>query len=166
MIVVPLPEHALAGEKLVIVGEGLTVKVEPLVTGHDPVVFVTTILPVPLAVAGNGTVICVLLTQVTVPATPLIVAVVPPLTKLVPVIVIVVPLPEHALVGEKLVIVGEGLTVNVEPLVTAHDPAVLVTTILPVPLAPAGKFKVIVVGVTVVTGAAVPLIVTVVPPLR
>ena len=60
---------------------------------------------------------------------------------------------------------GKAVTVNVEPLVTEQGPVAVVTTILPVPLAPAGKFKVIVVGVTVVTGAAVPLIVTVVLPL-
>ena len=129
MIVVPLPEHALAGEKLVIVGEGFTVKVEPLVATHDPPV-VTTILPVPLAPAGNGTVTCVLLTNVTVAAVPLMVTVVFPLTKLVPLIVIVVPLPEHALVGEKLVMVTGVYAVPVTATFTVVAP-VLVSATLP-----------------------------------
>ena len=89
-----------------VAGAVLTVKVEALVTVH-PAAVVTTILPVPVAPAGSGTVICPLFTKVTgVADTPLIVTVVVPDTKLDPLIVITEPLPLHALVGLKLVIVG------------------------------------------------------------
>ena len=56
----------------------MTVKVVLLVTGH---VVVTTILPVPVAPAGSGTVIWLVVLKVTgVADTPLMVTVVAPLT--------------------------------------------------------------------------------------
>ena len=73
MLAVPLIAPGVAGAVL-------TVKVVPLVTVH-PVAVVTTILPVPVAPAGRGTVICPLFTNVTgVAETPLMVTVVLPET--------------------------------------------------------------------------------------
>jgi hypothetical protein len=80
------------------------VKVEPLVTAEQ---VVTTILPEPtVAPAGSGTVICPVLTKVTVAAAPFTVTVVVPDTKLLPFMVMTAPLPAQADEGEKLVIVG------------------------------------------------------------
>src|SRR2546426_12302361 len=100
VIVTLVPAGPLVGEKLVIVGGGMTVKLLALIAVPPDVV--TLIGPV---VAPLGRVVAIEVNEFTVKlaATPLMVTDVTPV-KFVPVIVTLVP--TGPLVGEKLVIVG------------------------------------------------------------
>jgi hypothetical protein len=150
------PTAPLSGVKLVIVGVGKTVNVDPLLA--TPLTLTTT-LPV-VAPAGTGTTMLVALQVVTVPAVPLKVTVLLPCVapKLVPVMVTAFPTPPE--VGLRLVIEGVASTVNALPLL-ATPPTV--TTTLPVD-APAGTGTTMLVELQVETVPAVPLKVTVLLP--
>ena len=128
-------------------------------------VLVTIILPLPVAPAGNVTVEDVAVENVNVAAVPLTVAVEPEI-KPVPVSVITWPLAAHALVGDTAVIVGTGLTVNALPAPVVETQLPLLTTILPLPVAPAGNVTVDDVAVENVNVAAVPLTVAVEPAVK
>src|SRR3989441_9139816 len=106
-----VPTGALVGEKLVIVGGGMTVKLLALIAVPPDVV--TLIGPV---VAPLGRVVAIEVDEFTVKlaATPLMVTDVTPV-KFVPAIVTLVP--TGPLVGEKLVIVGGGMTVKLLALI-------------------------------------------------
>jgi len=145
------------GEKLVIVGGGMTVKLLALLA--VPPAVVTLIGPVE---APLGTVAAIEVDEFTVkPAlTPLNRTALAPV-KLVPLMVTIVPTPP--LVGEKLVIVGGGMTVKL-PALLAVPPGV-VTLSGPL-VAPAGTVAVIVVAEPTVKLALVPLNRTAVAPVK
>jgi hypothetical protein len=146
-----VPAGPLAGEKLVIDGAGITVKLDALVA--VPPAVVTLIVPL-VALAGTVAVICV--SELTVKLVALVAlnftALAP--VKAVPVIVTLAPTPP--LVGEKLVIEGATtVTVNEDALVAV--PPAVVTLIVPV-VAPTGTAAVICVEeLTVKLLALVPL---------
>jgi hypothetical protein len=153
MIVAPTPP--LNGVKLVIVGCGITVKLDALV----PVWPLRVTVMVPF-VAPAGTVVVILVDElaVTTEAVPLnlteLVAGV--VSKLAPEIVTVAPTPP--LVGVKLEIKGGGITEKLDALVPVWPSRV--TVIAPL-VAPAGTVVVILVVVLAVTVAVVPLNLTV-----
>src|SRR5882672_1999574 len=124
-----VPAGPLAGVKLVIVGELITVKLPALVAVPPGVV--TLIVPV---VAPAGTVAWIEVAELTVKLAlaPLNATAVVPV-KLVPLMVTLVP--TGPLAGVKLVIVGGLITVKVPALVAV--PPGVVTLIVPV-VAPAG----------------------------
>ena len=117
------------------------------------VLLLTTILPAPVAPAGKVTVDEVAVENVNVAAVPFTVAV-ELAVKLVPVKVITWPLAAHALVGDTAVTVGYWFTVNALPAPVADEHPLAVTTILPAPVAPAGKVTVDEVAVENVNVAA------------
>src|SRR3989442_337907 len=137
LIVTVVPTPPLVGEKLVIVGGGITVKLLALLA--VPPAVVTLIGPL---VAPLGTVAAIEVDEFTVkPAlTPLNRTALAPV-KLVPLMVTLVPTPPLA--GEKLLIVGAGMTVKVLPLLAV--PPEVVTLIAPL-VAPAGTVAVIAVA--------------------
>src|SRR3989442_952849 len=157
VIVTLAPAGPLVGEKLVIVGGGMTVKLLALIAVPPDVV--TLIGPV---VAPLGRVVAIEVDEFTVKlaATPLMVTDVTPV-KFVPAIVTLVP--TGPLVGEKLVIVGGGMTVKL--LARVAVPADVVTLIGPV-VAPPGTVAVIDVDEFTVKLALVPLKRTAVAPVK
>jgi hypothetical protein len=150
VIVTDAPTAPDAGDRLVILGVGINVKLTPLLA--RPLI-VTTTLPV-VALAGTGTTIDVAVQLVGVAAVPLNVTV-PVVPKFVPVMVTDVPTGPDA--GDRLVMLGVGINVKLTPLLARP---LIVTTTLPV-LAPAGTGTTIDVAVQLVGVAAVPLNVTV-----
>ncbi len=155
-IVTEVPTGPEVGDKLVIAGAVVTVKLTPLLA-RPPTV--TTTFPV-AAPKGTGATTLLLLQLVALAAVPLKVTVLVPCVapKLVPVIVTDVPIgPE---VGDKLVIAGAVVTVKLTPLL-ARPPTV--TTTFPV-AAPKGTGATIFVAAQLVAVAAVPLKVTVLVP--
>jgi hypothetical protein len=135
VIVTLVPMKPLVGEKLVIVGAGMTVKLLALVAVPPGVV--AAIGPV---VAPEGTVAVIWVEELTVKVVALVplnfTAVAP--VRLVPVITTLVPTPP--LVGEKLAIVGARTTVKLLALVAV--PPGVVTAMSPV-VAPEGTVAVI-----------------------
>jgi hypothetical protein len=157
VIVTFVPTTPLVGEKLVMVGGGITVKELALVP--VPPAVVTLMVPV-VAPPGTVAVICVAELTVNVAAVPLNFTAVAPV-KAVPVIVTFVPTAPP--VGEKLVMVGGGMTVKELALVPV--PPAVVTLIVPV-VAPAGTVAVICVSEFTVNEAVVPLNFTAVAPVN
>jgi hypothetical protein len=130
-----VPTGPLVGEKLVIVGAEITVKLAALVAVPPEVV--TLAVPV-VAPVGTVAVICVaLLTVKLVAVVPLNLTAVAPV-KLVPVRTTVVP--TGPLLGLKLLTVGAATTVKLVGLVAV--PPEVVTAIVPV-VAPVGTVAVI-----------------------
>lgn len=150
VMVTVAPIVELLGVNELIVGAGITVKLDPLVAVPPGVV--TEIIPVVDPVGTVAVILVELTTVKVVAAVPLkLTAVVP--VKFVPVMVIVVPIPP--LVGVKDEIVGAGTTVKLEELVTL--PPGVVIAIVPV-VAPVGTVAVILVALfTVKLVAFVPL---------
>src|SRR5436309_3466976 len=153
------PTGPLVGEKLVMVGGGMTVKLVLLVAVPADVVAIRG--PV---VAPAGTVAWITVVDVTVKVVALVplklTAVTP--VKFVPLMVTFAP--TGLLVGEKLVMVGGGMTVKLVLLVPV--PADVVTLSGPV-VAPAGTVAwITVVDVTVKVVALVPLKLTAVTPVK
>src|SRR5689334_8322853 len=146
----------LVGERLVMLGATVTVKLTPLLA-RPPTV--TTTLPV-VAPDGTGTAMLVADQLVGVAVVPLNLTVLVPCVapKFVP--VIVTDVPTGPLVGDKLVTVGGRPTVNASPLLT---PPSTVTTTLPV-VAPVGTGTTMLVADQLVGVAATPLKVTVLAP--
>jgi len=157
LIVTVVPTPPLVGEKLLIVGAGMTVKLLPLLAVPPEVV--TLIGPVE---APLGTVAAIEVDEFTVKLAlvPLNRTAEAPV-KLVPLIVTVVPTPP--LVGEKLVIVGGGMTVKLLALLAV--PPGVVTLIGPV-VAPLGTVAAIEVDEFTVKLALVPLNRTVLAPVK
>src|SRR3989442_6638633 len=157
VIVTLVPTGPLVGEKLVIVGGGMTVKLLALIAVPPDVV--TLIGPV---VAPLGRVVAIEVDEFTVKVaeTPLRLTDVTPV-KFVQVIVTLAP--TGPLVGEKLVIVGGGMTVKLLALVAV--PPDVVTLIGPV-VAPLGRVVAIEVDEFTVKLAATPLMVTDVTPVK
>jgi hypothetical protein len=139
LIVTLVPTGPLGGEKLVIDGAVITVKLDALVVVPPGVV--TEIAPV-VAVAGTVAVICESLVPVIAADTPLNFTAVAPVNAF-PVIVTVAP--TRPLAGAKLLIDGFGMTVKSSALVPV--PAGVVTAIFPV-VAPYGTIAVMCVSVT------------------
>jgi len=156
VIVTAVPTVPLVGDRLVILGGTVTVKVTPLLASA---LTVTTTLPV-VAPDGAGTTMLVLDQLVGVAVVPLnlivLVAFVAP--KFVPVTVTEVP--TAPLVGDRLVMLGATVTVKVTPPL-ASPPTV--TTMLPV-VAPDGTGTTILVFDQLVGVAVVPLNVIVLVP--
>jgi hypothetical protein len=151
------PTAPVVGVRLVMAGAGVTVKGTALLA--TPAAFTIT-LPV-VAPAGTFAVILVALQAVTdVTAVPLNVTVLVPCVapKLVP--AMITEAPTAPVFGSKLVIAGGGVTVKVTPVLAS---APTVTTTLPV-VAPAGTVTAMLAALQVLTTAAVPLNVTVLPP--
>lgn len=157
VIVTFVPTAPLVGEKLVIVGGKVTVKLLLLMAVAIGVV--TWICPV---VAPVGTVVVMEVSDVTekVEATLLNLTAVAPV-KLAPVIVTAVPI--IPLVGEKLVMVGGKLTVKL--LVLVAVPTSVVMLIMPV-VAPVGTMAVKEVSDTTLNVVLTPLKLTVVVPVK
>jgi len=159
-IVTAVPSVPLVGEKEVITGPPVTVKLVALVA--VPLGFVTVIGPV-VADVGTVVVICVELFTVNVADVPLNATAVEPV-KFVPVMTTLVP--TEPLVGVKEVIVGEPAAVTVKLLALEAVPPGVVTMIFPV-MAPVGTTAVIwVAELTVKFVAEVFLNVTSVAPVR
>jgi hypothetical protein len=156
VIVTDVPIRPLVGDRLVNVGETVTVKFTPLLA-TPPTVTVT--LPV-AAPAGTGATMLVADQLVGVAVVPLNRTVLAPCVapKLVP--VMVTDVATGPLVGERLVTVAVGTTVKLTPLL-ATPPTV--TTTLPV-VAPAGTGATMLVADQFVGVAVVPLKVTVLVP--
>ena len=156
VIVTAPPTGPEAGFKLVIVGGGVTLKFTPLLAAPPTV---TTTFPV-VAPAGAVVEMLVALQLVAVATIPLNVTALVPCEdpKFVPVIVTAPPMgPE---LGFRLVIAGGGVTVKFTPLL-ATPPTV--TTTFPV-FAPTGTVVAMLVGLQLVTLAAVPAKVTMLAP--
>jgi hypothetical protein len=156
VIVTDVATGPLVGDRLVMLGATVTVKLAPLLAR---LLTVTTTLPV-VAPAGTGTTMLVADQLVGVAVVPLnLTALVPCVApKFVPVMVTGVA--TGPLVGERLVILGGTNTVKLTPLL-ANPPTV--TTTLPV-VAPAGTGTTMLVADQLVGAAAVPLKVTVLVP--
>jgi len=112
VIVTDAPTGADVDDRLVILGDGINVKLTPLLA--RPLI-VTTTFP-ELALAGTGTVIEVEVQLIGLAVVPLNVTV-PVVPKLCPVMVTRVPAEPD--VGDKLVMLGGGTTVNPKPLLLA-----------------------------------------------
>ncbi len=161
VIVTVVPTGPLAGEKLVIDGGGITVKLDALMA--VPPAVVTLIVPV---VAPDGTVAVICVSELTVKLDALVplkfTAVAP--VNAAPVMVTLVPI--APLVGEKLEIEGAVVVVTVNELALVAVPPAVVTLIVPV-VAPLGTVAVICVEeFTVKVVALVPLNLTAVAPVR
>jgi len=156
VIVTVVPTDPEVGDRLVIVGVAVTVKLAPLL---DTPFSVTTTFPV-VAPLGTGTTMLVALQLVGVPDVPLNLTVLDPcvLPKVVPVIVTEVPTGPD--VGDRLVIVGVGSTVKLTPLL---DTPLTVTATLPV-VAPVGTGTTMLVALQLDGVPDVPLKVTVLDP--
>jgi hypothetical protein len=156
LIVTAVATGPLDGERLVSVGEAVTVYVSALLAAPPTV---TTTFPV-VAPAGTGTTMLLADQVVGVAAVPLKVTVLVPLVapKLLPLIVTAVA--TGPLDGERLVSVGGTVTVYVSALLPAPP---TVTTTLPV-VAPAGTGTTMLLADQVVGVAALPLKVTVLAP--
>src|SRR5580765_906009 len=154
VIVTDVPTGPVVGDKLVMLGATVTVKLTPLLA--DPTV--TTTLPV-VAPVGTGATMLVADQLVGVAVVPLNFTVLVPgvAPKFVP--VIVTDVPTAPVVGERLVMLGT-VTVKLTPLLA--DPPT-VTTTLPV-VAPAGTGTMMLVADQLVGVAAVPLNFTVLVP--
>jgi hypothetical protein len=155
-IVMDVPTTPLVGDRLVMLGGTVTVKLTPLLASPPTV---TTTLPV-VAPDGTGTAMLVADQLVGVAVVPLNFTVLVPCVapKFVP--VIVTDVPTAPVVGDKLVMLGGTLTVNASPLLT---PPSTVTTTLPV-VAPVGTGTTMLVADQLVGVAATPLNVTVLAP--
>jgi hypothetical protein len=156
LIVTELPGGPEGGDRLLILGDAITVKDAPLLS--TPLTWTTT-LPL-VAPDGTGTTTLVALQLVGVAALPLKATVLLPWVepKLLPVIVTDVPtVPD---VGERLLMLGDGTTVKETALLMA--PFTLTTT-FPV-VAPLGTGATIEVALQLVGLALVPLNVTVLVP--
>jgi hypothetical protein len=153
VIVTDVPTAPLVGDRLVMLGGTVTVKLTPLLASPPTV---TTTLPV-VAPDGTGTTMLVFDQLVGVAVVPLKVIVLVPFVepKFVPVTVIDVP--TGPFVGARVVMLGGTLTVKLKPLLAT--PPTLTTT-LPV-VAPVGTGTVILVADQLVGVAVVPLNVTV-----
>ena len=104
-VIVPPHCEVADGVAVTAVGNAFTVNALPEPVADTQLPLLTTILPAPLAPAGNVTVAEVAEEYVNVAAVPFIVAV-EVAVKLFPVSVITCPLPAHALVGDTTVTVG------------------------------------------------------------
>jgi hypothetical protein len=156
VMVTDAPTAPELGDKLLMLGVGITVKLLPLLS--TPLAWTTT-FPV-VAAAGTGTLMEVPLHEVGVAVVPLNLTVLLPWVapKFVPVMVTDVPAgPE---VGERLVMLGAATTVKLFPLLATPD---TVTTTFPV-VAPAGTVAVILLALQLVAVAPVPLNLTVLVP--
>ena len=140
------------GDRLLMLGAGVTVKVTPLLACPPTV---TTTGPV-VAPFGTGATMLVALQLVGVAAVPLNITVLDPCVgpKLLP--AIVTDAPTAPVVGERLVMLGAGTTVKLIPLLGTP---LAFTTTFPV-VAPLGTVAVILVADQVPTVAVVPLNVT------
>ena len=156
LMVTAVPTGPNTGDKLLIPGEELTVKLRPLLSTPPTV---TTMLPV-VAPAGTGTRIEVALQLSGVAAVPLNVTVLAPcvVPKLLPLSVTAVPMPPC--LGEPEAMVGPVITVNEVGLLSV--PPTLTTT-FPV-VAPVGTGTMIDLSVQLVADATVPLNATVLLP--
>jgi hypothetical protein len=152
-IEIEVPANPEAGERLVMLGAGSTVKPTPLLDRPDTV---TTTFPV-VAPVGTSATMFVELQLEGVAVVPLNVTVLDPCVepKLVP--VIVTEEPTAADVGERLVMLGAETTVKLTPLLFTP---LANTTTFPV-VAPDGTVAMMLVALQLVTVAAVPLKVTV-----
>ena len=149
VIVTLVPVGPDAGERLVILGVGRTVKATPLLGAPDAVM---TMFPV-VAPDGTDTTTVVLLQLLGLPTVPLNLTLPLPWVapKFAPLTVTEVPTrPE---VGETLVIAGAEPTTNEMPLLATPE---TVTTALPV-VAPVGTTATMLVALQLVAVAAVPL---------
>lgn len=156
LMVTAVPTGPDAGDKLVIEGGTVTVKLTPLLAKPPTV---TTTEPV-VAPTGTVAVILAALQLVTVAAVPLKATVLVPwlVPKFDPLMVMAAPTAPE--LGERLVIEGGTVTVKLTPLL-ATPPTV--TTTEPV-VAPVGTFAVILAALQLVTVAVVPLKATVLLP--
>ena len=150
VIVTAVPTAPEVGDRLVMLGADVTVKLTPLLATPPTV---TTTFPV-VAPAGTDVAMLVALQLVVVAVVPLNVTV-PVDPKFVPVIVTAVPTAPE--VGDRLVMLGADVTVKLTPLL-ATPPTV--TTTFPV-VAPAGTDVAMLVALQLVVVAVVPLNVTV-----
>jgi hypothetical protein len=156
LIVTVAPTAPDVGERLVMLGVAITVKLAPALTTPETV---TITLPV-VAPAGTGATILVSLQLAGEAAVPLNLTVLVPCVapKLVPVIVTVSPtMPE---VGDRLVMLGVGRTVKLFPLLSTP---LARTTTFPV-VAPEGTGALMLVALQLVGVAEVPLNLTVLLP--
>jgi len=150
-MVTEAPTAPEVGDKLLMLGAGVTVKFTPLLATPPAV---TTTFPV-VAPVGTTAVMLPVFQALIVAEVPLNVTVPCVLPKFDPAITI--DEPTAPLFGVRLVMVGVGITVKLTPLL-ATPPAV--TTTFPV-VAPVGTVAVMLVPVQVVVVAVVPLKVTV-----
>ena len=158
MIVIEAPTAPEVGERLVMLGVGSTVKLEPLLS--TPLACTTT-LPVVAPVGTEAFIDVALQLVIVVAAVPLNFTVLVPWVepKFVPVIVTDAPTAPD--VGERLVMLGAATMVNDEPLLATP---LTVTTTFPV-VAPAGTGATIDVALQlVIVVAVVPLNFTVLVP--
>jgi len=156
MIVTAAPTAPVVDERLVILGAGTTVKLDPLLS--TPLAWTTT-FPV-VAPEGTVTLTLVALQLVTLAVVPFNFTVLPPCVdpKFDPVIVTAAP--TAPIVGERLVMLGVPSTVKLTPLLAAPE---TVTTTVPV-AAPPGTVAIMFVALQLVAVAAVPWNVTVLVP--
>src|SRR5882672_3941529 len=156
VIVTAAPTAPVVIDRLVMLGAGTTVKLDPLL--FTPLANTTT-LPV---VAPEGTVVAILVTLqlVTVAAVPLKLTALAPCVapKFVPVIVTAAP--TAPVVIDRLAMLGAGSTVKLDPLLFTP---LANTTTFPV-VAPLGTVVAILVALQLVTVAVVPLNLTVLLP--
>jgi hypothetical protein len=153
-----MPVVTVAGDVIVVLGAGTTVKLVELVAVPPGVV--TLIAPVVTVVGATAVIDVALFTEKLLAAVPLNFTAVAPV-KAVPVkVTVVIAAP---LVGVKLVMVGAATTVKLVELVAV--PPGVVTLIFPV-VVPVGTVVAIDVAVTVPRVAAVPLNFTLVAPER
>jgi hypothetical protein len=156
VMVTAVPTGPEVGDRFVMLGGTVTVKLTPLLARAPTV---TTTLPV-VAAVGTFTTMLVALQLLGVAEVPLNVTVLVPcvVPKFVPVMVTAVPTgPE---VGDRFVMLGGTVTVKLTPLL-ARPPTV--TTTLPV-VAPAGTFTTMLVALQLLGVAEVPLNATVLVP--
>jgi hypothetical protein len=149
VIVTAVPTTPDVGERLVMLGAGTTVKLDPLL--FTPLANTTT-FPV-VALPGTVTAMLVPVQLATVAAVPLNLTVPDPCVdpKFVP--VIVTEAPTAPVVRERLVILGAETTVKLDPLLFTP---LANTTTFPV-VAPEGTVTFMLVALQVVTAAVVPL---------